>query len=98
VLRRGSIEADAQIGNVLASRYEWISLIDEQELDLIIAPLLAKEGSGAATAQNVIEPAIWSVYPWNVDLHSNSRKYFIPMLAFRSGNIALAAKPRAFTL
>ena len=49
-------------------------------------------------AQNVIAPEICSVYPWKVDLHSNSRKYLMPRLTFRSGRIALVANPRPLTL
>jgi len=38
----------------------------------------------------VIVPEIPSEYPWNVDLFSNSRKYFTPRLTFRTGTITFA--------
>ena len=48
--------------------------------------------------QKWIAPEMCSVYPWNVDRLVNSLKYFTPRLAFRAGNITLAAKPNALTL
>jgi len=39
-------------------------------LDAKLAP--ASGSGGYISVQKVIVPEIWSVYPWNVDLHSNS--------------------------
>src|SRR4051794_18791677 len=51
-----------------------------------------------ALCQKSITPEMCSAYPWNVDRLENSLKYFTPRLAFRAGNITVAAKPNALTL